>query len=173
MHTTRRTRIHPQGLKSPLEGQVPYRETGASKGSICRHDMLYFLLKASPLRALESTRTSDAPREFSTVTTKCSDQLLFMRPDHILSVVWSTKASRKSFSKVGASVTPAAWIASSISSLRSVIRAHVPCVFILDCKAARAYRRGMLLLPAFSALGVEARTRKVVQRTEGLRLHLP
>jgi hypothetical protein len=32
---------------------TPHRETGANKGSICRYDMLYFLLKASPLRARE------------------------------------------------------------------------------------------------------------------------
>src|SRR5215208_3317465 len=32
---------------------APHRDTGANKGSICRNDILDFLLKASPLRALE------------------------------------------------------------------------------------------------------------------------
>ena len=31
----------------------PHRDTGANKGSICRYNMLDFLLKASPLRARE------------------------------------------------------------------------------------------------------------------------
>src|SRR5215216_5980867 len=52
MHPTRRTRIHPKGLQSPLEGQ-DHGETGANKGSICRYNMLDSLLKASPLRARE------------------------------------------------------------------------------------------------------------------------
>src|SRR5215211_3498446 len=53
MHPTRRTRIHPKGLQSPLEGGPPHRETGANKGSICRNNMLDSLLKDSPLRARE------------------------------------------------------------------------------------------------------------------------
>src|SRR5215212_11474604 len=53
MHPTRRTRIPPKGLQSPLEGPAPHTDTGANKGSICRCNMLDFLLKVSPLRARE------------------------------------------------------------------------------------------------------------------------
>jgi hypothetical protein len=53
MYPTRGTRIHSKGLQSPLEGGPPHREIGANKGSICRYNMLDFLLKASPLRARE------------------------------------------------------------------------------------------------------------------------
>ncbi len=40
MHPTRRTRVHPKGLQSPLEGRPPHRDTGANKGAICRYNML-------------------------------------------------------------------------------------------------------------------------------------
>jgi hypothetical protein len=54
MHPTRRTRrIHPKGLQSPLEGQAPHRETGANGAFNCRYNMLDFLRRVSPLRALE------------------------------------------------------------------------------------------------------------------------
>src|SRR5215204_5293157 len=62
MHPTRRTRIHPKGLQSPLEGQA-HGETGANKGSICRYNMLDSLLKASPLRARERGPFTRVPRE--------------------------------------------------------------------------------------------------------------
>jgi hypothetical protein len=52
MHPTRGTRIHPKGLQSLLEGPAPQRHR-TNKGSICRNDILDFLLKASPLRARE------------------------------------------------------------------------------------------------------------------------
>jgi hypothetical protein len=51
MHSTRGTRIHPKGLRLPFEGDLPHRDTGANKGSICRYDMLDSFLKVSPLRA--------------------------------------------------------------------------------------------------------------------------
>jgi hypothetical protein len=41
MHPTRRTRIPPKGLQSPLEAQAPRRDTEANKGSICRYNMLH------------------------------------------------------------------------------------------------------------------------------------
>jgi hypothetical protein len=53
MHPTRGTRIHPKGLRLAFEGSLPLRDTGTNKGSICRHNMLDALLKASPLRAGE------------------------------------------------------------------------------------------------------------------------
>ena len=67
MHPTRRTRIHPKGLQSPLEGRVSHRDRGVNKGSICRYNMLDNLLKASPLwrggkeeRGGEGARGGDA-----------------------------------------------------------------------------------------------------------------
>src|SRR5215208_1264635 len=51
MHPTRGTRIHPKGLQSPLEGRSTPQRHRANKGSICRCNMLDFLLKVSPLRA--------------------------------------------------------------------------------------------------------------------------
>src|SRR5215213_1834738 len=53
MHPTRRTRIHPKGLQSPLEVRSTPQRHRTNKGSICRYNMLDFLLKASPLRARE------------------------------------------------------------------------------------------------------------------------
>ena len=39
MHPTRRTRIPPKGLRSPLEGsRPPHRDTGPYKGPICREN---------------------------------------------------------------------------------------------------------------------------------------
>src|SRR5215217_4715186 len=53
MHPTRRTRIHPKGLQSSLEGQATPQRHRANKGSICRYNMLDSLLKTSPLGARE------------------------------------------------------------------------------------------------------------------------
>src|SRR5215208_1491506 len=53
MHPTRRTRIHPKGLQSPLEVMATPQRHRENKGSICRYNMLDSLLKASPLRARE------------------------------------------------------------------------------------------------------------------------
>jgi hypothetical protein len=40
MHPTRRTRIHPKGLQSPLQGRLLHRGAETNKGSICRYNML-------------------------------------------------------------------------------------------------------------------------------------
>src|SRR5919112_803655 len=53
MYPTRRTRIHPKGLQSPLEARATPQRHRKNKGSICRYNMLDSLLKASPLRARE------------------------------------------------------------------------------------------------------------------------
>jgi hypothetical protein len=40
MHHTRRTRIPPKGLQSPLQGRLLHRGAETNKGSICRYNML-------------------------------------------------------------------------------------------------------------------------------------
>src|SRR5918994_661281 len=57
MHPTRRTRIHPKGLQSPLEGPTPHRDTGRIKapfaGTICSTSFLKPLLFERRERLIE------------------------------------------------------------------------------------------------------------------------
>src|SRR5215212_4614056 len=47
LHPTRRTRIHPKGLQSPLEQELstPQRQIGANNGSLCRYICSTLFLK--------------------------------------------------------------------------------------------------------------------------------
>src|SRR5215217_3024456 len=71
MHPTRRTRIHPKGLQSPLEGQGPTGRQGRIKapfaGTICATPFLKLLLFEHGREALNRLRGRGILRSWTSV----------------------------------------------------------------------------------------------------------